>query len=152
MEAEIKRARRFGQHFSYVMLDVDNLKSYNDERGHLSGSQALKEIADLITATCREIDLVYKYGGDEFGILLPQTDVAGAAKVTQRVLRAVAEHSFNSEKPGLLTCSAGISSFPRDGHSVRDLISAADKALYQAKRSGKNLVLTSEDLIEEFTE
>jgi diguanylate cyclase (GGDEF)-like protein len=78
--------------------------------------------------------------------------MSGAAKVTQRVLRAVAEHSFNSEKPGLLTCSAGISSFPRDGHSVRDLISAADKALYQAKRSGKNLVLTSEDLIEEFTE
>jgi diguanylate cyclase (GGDEF)-like protein len=152
MEAEIKRARRFRQHFSYVMLDVDNLKSYNDKRGHLSGSQALKEIADLITSTCREIDLVYKYGGDEFGILLPQTDVAGAATVTQRVLRAVAKHRFNNEVPGLLTCSAGISSFPRDGESVKDLISAADKALYQAKRSGKNLVLTSEDLIKEYSE
>ncbi len=152
MEAEIKRARRFSQHFSYVMLDVDNLKGYNDKRGHLSGSQALKEIAELITVTCREIDLVYKYGGDEFGILLPQTDVEGAANVTKRVLIAVAKHKFNDEKPGLLTCSAGISSFPRDGHSVRDLISAADKALYQAKRSGKNLVLTTEDLIKEFSE
>lgn len=152
MEAEIKRARRFRQNFSYVMLDVDNLKSYNDKRGHLSGSQALKEIAELITGTCREIDLVYKYGGDEFGILLPQTDILGAAKVTQRVLRAVADHRFNNEVPGLLTCSAGISSFPRDGQSVSDLIAAADKALYQAKRSGKNLVLTTEELITDLSE
>lgn len=152
LEAEIKRARRFKQTFTFVMLDVDNLKSYNDDRGHLSGSQALKEIASVIRETCREIDLVYKYGGDEFGILLPQTRVEGAAKVTKRVLRAVAKHCFNGERRGLLTCSAGISTFPRDGHTVRDLISAADKALYQAKRSGKNMVLTTEDLIEELTE
>lgn len=152
LEAETRRARRFKQSFSFVMLDVDNLKSYNDERGHISGSQALKEIAGLVKDACREIDLVCKYGGDEFGILLPQTDLEGASKVTRRVLRAVARHRFNKEKPGLLTCSAGISTFPRDGHTVRDLISAADKALYQAKRSGKNMVLTTEDLIEELTE
>lgn len=152
VEAEIKRARRFKQTFSFVMMDVDNLKSYNDGRGHLSGSQALKEIAGVIRQSCREIDLVYKYGGDEFGILLPQTSVAGASKVTERVLRAVAKHRFNGEKRGLLTCSAGVSTFPRDGQTVRDLISAADKALYQAKRSGKNMVLTTEDLIEELTE
>jgi len=152
LEAETKRARRFKQLFSFVMLDVDNLKSYNDERGHISGSQALKEIAGLVMETCREIDLVSKYGGDEFGILLPQTAIEGALEVTRRVLRVVAKHRFNNEKPGLLTCSAGISSFPRDGQTVSDLISAADKALYQAKRSGKNTVLTTEDLIEELTE
>jgi diguanylate cyclase (GGDEF)-like protein len=152
LEAETKRARRFKQSFSFVMLDVDNLKSYNDERGHISGSQALKEIAALVVDSCREIDLVCKYGGDEFGILLPQTGIEGATKVTRRVLRSVARHRFNNEKPGLLTCSAGISTFPRDGQTVSDLIAAADKALYQAKRSGKNMVLTTEDLIEELTE
>lgn len=152
VDAEIKRAKRFAQTFSFVMLDVDNLKSYNDIRGHLSGSQALKETAAVIKSTCREIDLVYKYGGDEFAILLPQTRIDGATKVTARVLRAVEKHRFNGERRGLLTCSAGISSFPRDGETVRDLIAAADKALYQAKRSGKNMVLTTEDLIEELTE
>jgi diguanylate cyclase (GGDEF)-like protein len=149
LEAEIRRARRFKQSFSFVMLDVDNLKGYNDKRGHLCGSQALKEIAALVKNACREIDLVCKYGGDEFGILLPQTEIEGADKVTQRVLWAVARHVFNDEEPGLLTCSAGISEFPRDGHSVRDLIAAADQALYQAKRSGKNMVLTTEDVVEE---
>ncbi|MDH3197867.1 MAG: sensor domain-containing diguanylate cyclase [Candidatus Krumholzibacteria bacterium] len=149
LETEIKRARRFKQSFSFVMLDVDNLKTYNDRHGHLGGSQALKEIATIIKASCREIDLVSKYGGDEFGILLPQTGLTGAERVTRRVVEAVGRHRFDSESTGLLTCSAGISTFPRDGQTVRELISAADKALFQAKRSGKNSVLTTEDLIGE---
>jgi diguanylate cyclase (GGDEF)-like protein len=147
METEIKRARRFKQEFSFVMLDVDNLKDYNDKLGHLSGSQALKEIACIIQESCREIDLVCKYGGDEFGILLPQTSLQGAEKVTRRIIRAVSSHKFDGMKTGLLTCSAGISSFPRDGDSVKELIGNADKALYQAKRSGKNKLSTTLALV-----
>ncbi len=147
LESEIKRAKRFGHVFSFVMMDVDNLKDYNDRLGHLSGSQALKEIAELLRDTCREIDLVSKYGGDEFGILLPQTNLAGAMRVTRRVLDAVARHAFDGATRGLLTCSAGISGFPMDGSEAREIISSADKALYQAKRSGKNKVLTTEDLV-----
>lgn len=149
LEGEIKRARRFRQSFSFVMLDVDNLKAYNDRHGHLSGSQVLKDIAGIIRASSREIDFVSKYGGDEFGVLLPQTRLAGAEKVTQRVVEGVQAHKFDGQHPGLITCSAGISSFPRDGQSAKEIIDAADKALYQAKRSGKNSVVTTESLIEE---
>lgn len=149
LENEIKRARRFKQTFSFVMLDVDNLKMHNDRHGHISGSQVLKEIAGIIKASCREIDFVSKYGGDEFGVVLPQTKLSGASKVTQRVLESVREHHFDAARADGITCSAGVSSFPRDGATPREIIDAADKALYQAKRAGKNTVVTTEELIEE---
>jgi diguanylate cyclase (GGDEF)-like protein len=149
LDTEIKRARRFRQTFSFVMLDVDNLKTFNDTHGHLSGSEALKRVAAIIRGNCREIDLVSKYGGDEFGIMLPQTRLDGAEHVTKRVIDAVRSHRFDGKRTGLITCSAGISSFPRDGQSAEEIIGAADKSLYQAKRSGKNQVVTTEGLIEE---
>jgi len=117
-------------------MDVDNLKQYNDRLGHLGGSEALRQIAQIISRSCREIDLVSKYGGDEFGIILPQTDFAGAVVVARRICDAVGGHRFDGETTGLLTCSAGISGFPRDGNTGRDLIAGADKALYHAKRTG----------------
>jgi diguanylate cyclase (GGDEF)-like protein len=147
LATEIKRARRFGQVFSFIMLDVDNLKEYNDRLGHLSGSQALRDIAQLIRASCRDIDLVCKYGGDEFGILLPQTDSTGAETVARRVIEAVASHKFDGTTSGVLTCSAGISTFPNDGPTGREIIASADKALYEAKRTGKNKLLTTRDLV-----
>lgn len=149
LESEIKRARRFRQTFSFVMLDVDNLKIHNDRHGHLSGSQVLKEIAGIIKTSCREIDFVAKYGGDEFGVVLPQTHLAGASKVTQRILESVRAHHFEGTRAEVITCSAGVSSFPRDGQTPGAIIDAADKALYQAKRGGKNSVITTEQLIEE---
>jgi len=147
LDTEIKRARRFNQVFCYVMIDVDNLKEFNDRLGHLSGSQALRDIAMIIKTQCREIDLVSKYGGDEFAVVLPQTMLSGAIAVARRIIERVSSYAFDGKNPGLLTCSAGIASFPQDGMTGRELIASADKALYQAKRTGKNRLLTTVDLV-----
>jgi diguanylate cyclase (GGDEF)-like protein len=146
LEREIKRSARFRQFFSFIMLDVDNLKTYNDRLGHLFGSQVLRDTAQIIKSSCREIDLVSKYGGDEFGVILPRTDLDGAAVVAGRILRGVEQHRFDGQTAGLLTCSAGISCFPHDGRTVRDIIANADKALYEAKRLGKGIFRTTNDL------
>ncbi len=142
LRLEIKRALRFDSHFSFLMLDVDNLKEYNDENGHLYGSKALKIIAGLIKDRCREIDIVAKYGGDEFSIILPQTDLKGAECLSQRILESVDNYNFEGEKSVGLTCSIGISMFPGDSRSLDELISNADKALYYAKEQGKNVIKT----------
>jgi diguanylate cyclase (GGDEF)-like protein len=106
----------------------------------------LRDVAQIIKVTCREIDLVSKYGGDEFGVILPRTDIDGAGVVTQRILEAIEKHKFDGQNAGLLTCSAGISCFPHDGKSIRDIIANADKALYEAKRLGKGIFRTTNDL------
>jgi len=146
LRLEIKRALRFDSHFSFLMLDVDNLKEYNDENGHLYGSKALKIIAGLIKDRCREIDIVAKYGGDEFSIILPQTDLKGAECLSQRILESVDNYNFEGKKSVGLTCSIGISMFPGDSRSLDELISNADKALYYAKEQGKNVIKTYEEV------
>jgi diguanylate cyclase (GGDEF)-like protein len=144
---EIKRSQRFRHTFSFVMLDVDNLKEFNDRLGHLSGSEALRAIARIMKQETREIDLVSKYGGDEFAVILPKTDLDGAVVVTRRILRTVEGYAFDGDAKGLLTCSAGVSCFPHDGAGAREIIASADKALYHAKRTGKNAVVTTHDLL-----
>jgi diguanylate cyclase (GGDEF)-like protein len=146
---EIKRCQRFRHTFSFVMLDVDNLKEFNDRLGHLSGSEALRAIARIMKEETREIDLVSKYGGDEFAIILPKTDIDGAVVVTRRILRSVEGYAFEGSERGILTCSAGVSCFPHDGLGAREIIASADKALYHAKRTGKNSVVTTNDLLDD---
>ena len=143
---EIKRALRFKTEFSFLMLDVDNLKEYNDANGHLSGSRALKDIADILASNCREIDLVAKYGGDEFALVLPQTGRAGAISLGKRILSSVREFKFDGVNPGLLTCSIGVAVFSDDAHEVEELIEKADAALYEAKYRGKNSIISTTDL------
>lgn len=140
LKLEIKRATRFNQAFSFLMLDVDNLKAYNDANGHLSGSRALTDIAAILKNSCRDIDVVAKYGGDEFGIMLPQTGLNGAMKLGERVLEAIRKFKFDGEQPGLLTCSVGIAVYPEDAGEVEQLIDRADNALYMAKSEGKNKI------------
>jgi diguanylate cyclase (GGDEF)-like protein len=140
LRREVKRATRFRQPLSILMVDVDNLKSYNDRNGHLRGSFLLRQIAKLFASQVRSWDLVAKYGGDEFTVILPQTDRIGAAAVGERLRAAVAGFQFPLAERGAITVSTGIANYPDDGDTVTGLIEAADRALYLAKQNGRNRV------------
>jgi len=146
IKLEMKRASRFGYPFSFLMIDVDNLKEYNDHNGHLSGSRALRDIARVITESCREIDLVAKYGGDEFALLLPQTGLEGALRLGERMLKLIRRYKFDGVTPGLLTCSIGLAVYPDDARTVETLIERSDAALYLAKSRGKNSIMSYGEL------
>ena len=140
LRREVKRATRFRQPLSILMVDVDNLKGYNDRNGHLRGSYLLRQIAQLFANQVRSWDLVAKYGGDEFTVILPQTDRIGAGTVAERLRAAVAGHQFPLAERGAITVSTGIANYPDDADTVTGLIGSADQALYRAKQNGRNRV------------
>ncbi len=138
LRREIKRAGRFRQDLSIVMIDVDNLKSYNDRHGHLRGSFLLRELAGLFAEQVRSFDLVAKYGGDEFTLILPQTGREGARVAAERMRTSVEAHTFPLARRGDITVSLGVATFPADAADPISLLQAADRALYLAKQRGKN--------------
>jgi diguanylate cyclase (GGDEF)-like protein len=144
LRKEIGIAVRFKDIFSLIMIDVDGLKEYNDVHGHLRGSEVIRQIARLSSSKIRAIDMLCKYGGDEFVVLLPRTSKAGAALVAERLRDLIEKHRFlGEETTGKITASFGIAAYPEDGRTVEDLIDSADRALYRAKRHGRNLVWLS---------
>jgi diguanylate cyclase (GGDEF)-like protein len=141
LESEIDRCRRFGFKVSFLMIDVDFFKKFNDIYGHLVGDVVLRQVADTIKRNIRELDLVGRYGGEEFGALLVETDAAGAFLIAERIRLAVAERSFRAYDELLrVTISVGCSTFSEKTLDWNGLVDAADTALYRAKHQGRNRV------------
>lgn len=143
LEEEISRAQRFGHILSLIMLDIDDFKSFNDTYGHPHGDRVLQAVSLTIRGLLREIDMAARYGGEEFVVVLPETDLEGALLVAERIRSGVERLSF--EGFGIVedvhkTVSVGVASYPRHASGGTALIVAADQAMYDAKRSGKNAV------------
>jgi diguanylate cyclase (GGDEF)-like protein len=141
LQGELERSKRFGFKLSFLMIDIDHFKRFNDECGHLVGDVVLRQTAEAIKKSVREIDLVGRYGGEEFGVLLIETDESGAFFVAERIRRAVAERTFTAYDESLkVTISIGCATYSSPIGEVDLLVDAADSALYQAKRQGRNKV------------
>ena len=138
IDEEISRCSRFGDIFSLLFIDLDLFKPYNDIYGHLAGDEMLKQIGLYIKNSVRSIDTAFRYGGDEFTVILPQASIADASKVAERVRRRIEMEMDSRGAP--LTCSFGIASWPTDGVMREEIIQAADAALYHSKQMGRNRV------------
>ncbi|MGB9803739.1 diguanylate cyclase [Desulfofundulus sp.] len=146
LQRELSRARRYGTPLALIMADVDFFKNYNDTNGHLAGDEILRQLARLFTSNIREMDTVYRYGGEEFIILLPQTDLAGATAVAEKLRQRVEKHPFlygEKQPGGRLTISLGVAVYPDHARDDEGLILAADRAMYRAKKEGKNRYATA---------
>lgn len=142
LEDETERSRRFGGKYSLIFLDMDNLKEVNTHHGHSAGSRVLYEASVRISRTVRSIDRLFRYGGDEFVILLPGTSLEGAREVAERIRVDLSKTPFElpSGARVALSASTGVSAWPEHGPSGRKVVECADEAMRQVKARGKNAV------------
>ena len=137
---EIKRCKRHGIPLSIIFLDLDGFKSVNDQHGHLAGSRTLTEVGGILAEAVRESDILARYGGDEFVVVLPETPPGGALVIAERIRRAIASHPFLRDE-GLearISASFGIASYPDHALTPEGLIQKADQAMYRVKEKDKN--------------
>jgi len=141
LEREIQRSARSGRGFCLLMMDLDGLKAINDRLGHFHGDEALRSVGDTIREGVRRIDTAARYGGDEFVVVLPETDPTGAFVLAEKIRQGVAERALGGPDVELRTSlSIGVVAYPHDGTTVDELMITADQAMYASKRQGKNRV------------
>jgi diguanylate cyclase (GGDEF)-like protein len=147
LEAEIARANRYGDPFSLILFDIDDFKRLNDTYGHQAGDDVLCELAKILISVSRESDVVVRYGGEEFFIILPNTLMMDTFTFAERIRDRVEKAIFLPNHAGeiKITLSGGVASFPQSSPNVKSLLNAADNALYCAKASGKNKILCFEE-------
>jgi diguanylate cyclase (GGDEF)-like protein len=138
---EHHRATRFSEPFGVVLVDIDHFKEINDRHGHQAGDAVLVDLARRLTDATREVDVVARYGGEEFALILPKTSLSGAAVLADKVRETIGREPFVVEGTAIpVTISAGVAGYPDHGTTVRELVAAADAALYRAKAGGRNRI------------
>jgi len=142
LNRELKRAERYASNLSILFLDLDTFKQVNDCHGHLVGSKVLIEMGEVLKKTVRDVDVVIRYGGDEYTVILVETDSNIAGKVAERIRKLVESHLFQAAEGRNihLTCSIGFACCPEDSMSKDELLEMADKAMYVVKASGRNCI------------
>jgi diguanylate cyclase (GGDEF)-like protein len=143
LEEELRRAKRYGLPLSLLMVDIDHFKLVNDSLGHAAGDKVLRSMTQMMEKSLRETEIVCRYGGEEFLIILPQTRPQEAKVVAERMRQAIEKSVFTptlGEEPVRITISCGIAAYPEQGENLEQLIAAADAALYAAKSQGRNRV------------
>jgi diguanylate cyclase (GGDEF)-like protein len=147
LDEELKRSKRQDYAMSFMMIDIDDFKVYNDRNGHQAGDLALEMTAQCLKSALRSADVASRYGGEEFCILLPQTTISEATAIAERIRRRVLRTRFphgKSQPLGAVTVSIGLSSYSEGIETPKAVIEVADRALYLAKHRGKNRVETYE--------
>jgi diguanylate cyclase (GGDEF)-like protein len=135
LSREIRRAKRYGLKFSLLFLDLDRFKEINDQYGHLAGSSALQEVGELLANCIRDVDTLFRFGGDEFAAILVETDDRTARIVAERIRHIIESHTFLAKQgtPSYVTVTSGFATFPTDATEKKDLLDLADRAMYTGK-------------------
>lgn len=146
LDIELRRGQRYGANVSLIFLDMDYFKLVNDRYGHLMGSRVLIEVAQILIQNLRDVDIIARYGGDEFVVVLPETSLDVTYRIAQRLKQSLREHTFLEAEghPIKLTASYGIASYPDHARNKKDLIRLADQAMYRAKYSGRDQICIAE--------
>ncbi len=156
VDLAIERCNELDEHFSVVFIDIDHFKQVNDGHGHLVGTQLLSDVAKVFKKVLRENDMIYRYGGDEFVIIIPSADFKSSRAIANRILKSISKEQFKvSEAKGFsgasefqLTVSIGVADYPADAKDKEAIISIADQMMYKAKQGGRGRVCHAGELVD----